>query len=124
MKYLFILFFFFSTLVGNPTSQNEKKTRIALLDFNNTGGIPQYETVTLTNRLRSMIVQTNAFIVLERGAMEEILDEQGFQQTGCTTTECAVELGKLLNVQKMISGSIGRLGNTYTIDLSMFSQHK
>ena len=51
--------------------------------------------------------------------MDDILDEQGFQQTGCTTTECAVEMGRMLNVQKMISGTIGKLGATYTIDLSL-----
>jgi hypothetical protein len=51
--------------------------------------------------------------------MDDILGEQGFQQTGCTTTECAVEMGRLLNVQKMISGTIGKLGKTYTIDLSL-----
>ena len=66
-----------------------------------------------------MLVQTNAFIVLERGKMEGILQEQGFQQTGCTSTECVVEMGKLLNVQKIISGSIGKVGKIYTIDISL-----
>ena len=99
--------------------QQNEKLRIAILDFTNTGGLSKQETVTLGNRLRSMLVKTNAFIVLERGQMDDILDEQGFQQTGCTTTECAVEMGRLLNVQKMISGTIGKLGKTYTIDLSL-----
>jgi TolB-like protein len=100
-------------------AQEEERMKIAILEFSNTGGISLQESSTLTNRLRSMIVNTKALIVLERGKMEEILSEQGFQQTGCTSTECAVEVGKLLNVQKMVSGSIGRLGNTYTIDLSL-----
>jgi TolB-like protein len=99
--------------------QQQEKLRIAILDFTNTGGLSKQETGTLGNRLRSMLVKTNAFIVLERGQMDDILDEQGFQQTGCTTTECAVEMGRLLNVQKMISGTIGKLGKTYTIDLSL-----
>jgi len=96
-----------------------EKMKIAVLDFSNTGGISNEESVTLTNRLRSMLVRTNSMVVLERGKMEEILGEQGFQQTGCTSTECAVEVGRLLNVQKMVSGSIGRIGETYTIDLSL-----
>jgi curli biogenesis system outer membrane secretion channel CsgG len=100
-------------------SQDNSKMKIAILDFNSTGGISLEESITLTNRLRSMLVKTNALIVLERGKMEEILSEQGFQQTGCTSTECAIEVGKLLNVQKMVSGSIGKLGKTYTIDLSL-----
>lgn len=107
------------SLVYSVSGQQKEKLRIAILDFTNTGGLSKQETVTLGNRLRSMLVKTNAFIVLERGQMDDILGEQGFQQTGCTTTECAVEMGRLLNVQKMISGTIGKLGKTYTIDLSL-----
>ena len=101
------------------SGQNKEKIHIAVLDFSNTGGLSKFETVTLSTRLSSMLVKTEAFVVLERGKMDEILNEQGFQQSGCTTTECAVEVGKLLNVQKMVSGSIGKIGKTYTIDISL-----
>ncbi|SVE23050.1 uncharacterized protein METZ01_LOCUS475904, partial [marine metagenome] len=47
--------------------------------------------------------------------------EQGFQQTGCTSEECAVEVGQLLGVQNMIGGSIGRVGETFTLDVRMIS---
>ena len=53
--------------------------------------------------------------------MEEIMNEQGFQQSGCTTSECAAEVGALLGVQNMVSGSFGKLGNSYTIDAKLFS---
>jgi hypothetical protein len=106
-------------LISTGLSQKQEKLRIALLDFTNTGGLSKQETTTLGNRLRSMLVKTNAFVVIERGQMDDILNEQGFQQTGCTTTECAVEMGRMLNVQKMMSGTIGKLGATYTIDLSL-----
>jgi hypothetical protein len=99
--------------------QQAKKTTIAVLTIESKGGISKSEAATLSDRLGSMLVNTNAFIVLERGKMNDILSEQGFQQTGCTSTECAVEVGKLLNVQKMVSGSIGKIGQTYTIDLSL-----
>jgi hypothetical protein len=59
--------------------------------------------------------------LVERGMMEEVLQEQGFQQTGCTSEECAVEVGQLLGVQNMIGGSIGRVGETFTIDVRMIS---
>lgn len=97
----------------------QDKLRIAMMDFSNSGGLSEQESLTLANRLRTMLVKTDAFIVLERGKMQEILDEQGFQQSGCTSSECAVEAGKLLNVQKMLNGSIGKLGKTYTLDISL-----
>jgi TolB-like protein len=113
-KAILILLICISQMV---TAQNE--IRIAVMDFSTSGGLSEMEAVTLTNRLRSMLVKTNAFVVLERGKMDEILTEQGFQQTGCTTTECAVEVGRLLNVQKMVSGNIGKLGRTWTMDISL-----
>jgi hypothetical protein len=100
-------------------AQKQEKTTMAVLTIESKGGISPSEAATLTDRLGSMLVNTNAFTVVDRSKMEEILQEQGFQQTGCTSTECAVEVGKLLNVQKMVSGSIGKIGRTYTVDLAL-----
>ena len=47
--------------------------------------------------------------------MEQILVEQGFQQSGCTTNECMVEVGKLIGVEKIVSGSISQVGNIFSI---------
>ena len=51
--------------------------------------------------------------------MDEILKEQGFQQSGCTNEMCAVEAGQLLGVQKMLSGSVGKFGKLFTIELQI-----
>ena len=93
--------FLFSSLV----IAQEKETA-AVLDFDGYG-ISKMEAITLTQRLASNLVQTDAYIIVERGMMQDILKEQGFQQTGCTSAECAVEVGAMLGVQKMISGSFG-----------------
>jgi hypothetical protein len=58
---------------------------------------------------------TGIYVVLERAMMDDILKEQGFQQTGCVTSGCAVEVGNMLGVQQMVGGSIGKLGNMYTV---------
>jgi TolB-like protein len=47
--------------------------------------------------------------------MDDILKEQGFQQSGCTSSECVVEVGNMLGVQQMVGGSIGKVGNIYTV---------
>tara|TARA_B100000131_G_C18065567_1_gene592331 strand:- start:443 stop:1138 length:696 start_codon:yes stop_codon:yes gene_type:complete len=96
------------------------KETVAILDFEGRG-ISQMEAQTLTDRLMSEMVNTDAVIMVERNQMEEIMNEQGFQQSGCTTSECAAEVGALLGVQNMVSGSFGKLGNSYTIDAKMFS---
>ncbi len=51
--------------------------------------------------------------------MTEILEEQGFQQTGCTDSQCAVQLGQMLNVQKIIAGSVDRVGEIYATSIRL-----
>ena len=116
--YLVWALVFFSIPV-NVLAQNSDKIPVAILDLEGRG-ISALEAATLTDRLRSEMVTIGAFVVVERGQMEMLLEEQGFQQTGCTSAECAVEVGKLLGVQKMITGSIGKLGELYTVDARMF----
>ena len=96
------------------------KETVAILDFEGRG-ISQMEAQTLTDRLMSEMVNTDAVIMVERNQMEEIMNDHGFQQSGCTTSECAAEVGALLGVQNMVSGSFGKLGNSYTIDAKLFS---
>ena len=110
------------TVVNENTAAQlaEGKVTVAILDFEGRG-INQMEAATLTDRLMSEMVSTDAVIMVERNQMAEILEEQGLQQSGCTSAECAAEVGALLGVQNMVSGSFGKLGNTYTIDAKLFS---
>ena len=110
---LFILY------ISNIIAQEPTRT-LAVLDFE-PRGINSLEAATLTDRFTSEIGKTETMTLVDRTMVEEILKEQGFQQSGCTTDECAVEVGALLGVQFMISGSIGKLGDTYTIDAKMVS---
>ena len=93
---------------------------VAIVDFEGRG-ISQLEAKTLTDRFRSSLNKTGAVRMVERRMMEEVLTEQGFQQTGCTSDECAVEVGQMLGVQNMVGGAIGKVGNTFTIDVRMIS---
>jgi TolB-like protein len=95
---------------------SEKKS-IAVSDLE--GTLEKKELSVMTERMVSELTKDTAFIVLERSQMTQILKEQGFQQTGCTSTDCAVQVGQLLGVQTMIAGSIGKVGKIYSISLRM-----
>ena len=114
-KPLAILFLIFSLVFAQDSSQT-----VAVIDFD-ASGISQLEATSLTNRFRTAVGDVGVMRLVERGMMEEVLQEQGFQQTGCTSEECAVEVGQLLGVQNMIGGSIGRVGETFTLDVRMIS---
>ena len=114
-KLLAILLLLFSLV----SAQDFRQT-VAVIDFD-ASGISQLEATSLTNRFRTAVGDVGVMRLVKRGMMEEVLQEQGFQQTGCTSEECAGEEGQLLGVQNMIGGSIGRVGDTFTIDARMIS---
>lgn len=110
---LILSFFSFLFAQDGPPS-------VAVLDFE-ANGIPDYEAETLTERLRSEIANTNAFRITDRKLLDKIINEQALQQSGCTTDECSAEIGQLLGAQYMISGAIGKLGETFTVDVKLVS---
>ena len=75
----------------------------------------------LIERMRTEIGNTKAVRLIERNAVDKIMQEQKFQLAGVTNNEIATKIGNLLGVQFMINGVIGKIGNKYTIDCKMFS---
>ena len=92
------------------------KPALAILDFEGVG-VSEQDAQILTTRLGTYLVQTSLYRVIEREEVQQILVEQDFQLTGCTTNECAVEIGQLVGARQMLAGTFGKLGSTYTIDM-------
>jgi hypothetical protein len=90
----------------------------------NAEGVSLSEARLISDRLRADLFRTDKFIVLEREKVNDILTEQGFQQSGCTTNECAMEIGKLIGVQKIVAGYIGKLGNLFTMNVRFIDVEK
>jgi len=78
-------------------------------------GVPPEQVAILEDRFRFELGSMGAFRLLERQKMDGILREQGFQQSGCVSTECAVETGRVLGVRRMIAGSVAHLGSTWSL---------
>jgi hypothetical protein len=99
--------------------------RAAVMDLRPKGNITASDASILTDRIRSLIVQNGTYQVMERENVDRILREQGFQSTqSCDTTDCSVEIGKLLSVRHMITGSASRLGNLYSLNLRIIDVEK
>lgn len=98
---------------------------VAVLDLDALGGVSKDEALIITNRLRANLLKTGKYRILERAKMGEILKEQGFQESGlCDTTACSVELGRLLAVNRILSGSVSKIGNTYTLSIRLLDVEK
>lgn len=92
-------------------------TPTAVLNFDAIN-IPSGDALALTERFRTEIQQIDTSrLFLDRNKVEEVLQEQGFQETFCTEENCAVEIGNLLGVEEIIVGSIARVGATYTVNI-------
>lgn len=111
-KIFFFTFIIFIVLAGQHNCFAGKKDTIAVIDFEGQN-VSAMDAVVVTSFLRTALVNNAFFEVTDRNNMEKILGEQGLQQTGCTTEDCAVKIGNLLNVQKIIIGNLSKLGNTY-----------
>ncbi len=93
---------------------------IAVLDIQALGGLNEQEIITLSDRLRGELSATDRFNVIERKEMGVILEEQDFQQSDdCSEASCIVEVGQLLAVQKMVGGSIGLVGKSYSLNVKL-----
>jgi len=100
-------------LAGPPAP----KPTIAVLNLKNTSGISDGEAQIISDRLRIELFNTGMVQVMEREQMDVILKEQGFQQSGaCSDEGCVVEMGQLLGVQSIITGTIGKLGNMFLVN--------
>lgn len=96
-----------------------KRTAVAVMTLRGSG-ISEADAKFLTERLVIELQRAGVFEVMERDKMDDILREQGFQQTGaCDETACLVEAGRLLPVEKMIGGSVGKVGNVFSAQIRL-----
>ncbi|MEN9355586.1 MAG: hypothetical protein RL318_2911 [Fibrobacterota bacterium] len=104
------------TLVwAGPAEPVRKPLTAAVLDLQ-ARGVKVEEAQVLSDRFRVELFQLKNFRLLEREKVDEILKEQGFQKSGaCEQSECAVEVGKLLGVNRMIIGTVSHIGTTWTV---------
>jgi len=106
--------------VGGASAQQLLISRVSVLNFKPGSGISEGEASILTDRLLVELACTPRFKVIDRERRDELLKETAFGQTGaCDDATCLIQAGKYLQAEKMVGGSVGRIGDIYTINLIM-----
>lgn len=83
-------------------------------------GVDSNSTRIIEDALSDGLMRSGKMRLLERSQMKTILQEQGFQQSGaCDGSECAVQVGKVLGVQRGIIGSVGKIGRKWVLNARM-----
>lgn len=100
----FLIFVFFAQL---DLSAND--IRIVIMDFK-AQNVEKSLAANVTELIRGEMINSGRFDIIERSQVDKILKEQGFQNTGCTEQSCAVQIGKLLSANKILIGTVMKIG--------------
>ena len=91
--------------------------RIAVLDFG-ANNVSRYAARAVSEILSTEIARKGDLMVIERTQMGAILQEKGFQMTGCTDSECAVQIGRVLSANKILIGTLSKPGVGYVYSVT------
>lgn len=92
---------------------------VAVMDLD-TQGVHRQEAALIADAVASRLLASRTANVMERSQMDQILKEQAFQQSGaCEGGSCAVEIGKILSVDRILVGSVGRIGDAWALNLRL-----
>lgn len=92
-----------------------QKPSIAVLNIDSKGIINNSEEMGYLVRLE--LEKTGAYSVLDKYEVKEVLDANKIDINNCYSKSCLINTGKLLKVDKMLSGNVERLGEKVVISL-------
>lgn len=99
--------------------------KIAVIPFSGDKTVSPEQLSFITSKFTGELISTKEFTVLDRGKMDYILKEQGFQSSGvCNSSECSVEMGQLLGVDHLVAGNLVRFGSEYALHLEFIDVAK
>ncbi|OGS33509.1 MAG: hypothetical protein A2474_08745 [Elusimicrobia bacterium RIFOXYC2_FULL_34_12] len=107
-----------STNIVKKSKKSVLITNLAVADFSSKN-VSSSDASIVADFLRTELVNIGNFNVVEKTNMNKLLEEAAFQNTGCTTTECAIQIGKILNVRQIVVGSYSKLGNEYYLTINL-----
>lgn len=102
----------------NNSASKRKKMNVAVMNMNIANlNTDEMDSHIITEALKNEFIKQDLFTLVERDFLANILDEQKIQNLGIGSSRDIVKLGKLLNVNKLIVGSIGELNGKYYMNL-------
>jgi TolB-like protein len=94
------------------TATNAGQELVAVMDLEPINST-KVQAIAISDRLREELLKTHKFVLVNRDQMDAVLNEQALQQTGCTSSECAVKVGQVLGVRKLVTGRVLKLDDTH-----------
>jgi TolB-like protein len=106
-------------VIGSPDGVwAKKKATVAVLDFESIGA-EEHLGKAVAEIIRTELVSTQDYRVVERAQINRALSEQTLQKSGIIDNESAVQLGKIIGADLIVIGSVVKIGTAYTINSRM-----
>ena len=100
-----------ATTVTIPQGPPREKISIAVIEFKTLN--KEAQKISLGNLVSetftSSLVNSSAFKIIERAQLDKVIKEMEMNQTGFIETTDAVEIGKMLHADAIITGSVALL---------------
>ncbi|MGH9861861.1 MAG: caspase family protein [Candidatus Acidiferrales bacterium] len=106
------------TSAREPLVRPTGRLNLAILDLDSLG-VEADVSRAISDQLNNRLAGNPAVRLVERRRIQALLKEQEFQHSGRTSPDQAVQLARILNVQKLVMGSVSKLGTTMTINASL-----
>ncbi len=99
-------------------SMAKDKATVAILDFESIG-TEEHLGKAVAEIIRTELVGTQGYRVVERAQINRALSEQTLQKSGLIDDKSAVQIGKIIGADLIIIGSVVKIGTSYTINSRM-----
>ncbi|MBI2618509.1 MAG: hypothetical protein HYW57_00330 [Ignavibacteriales bacterium] len=110
-----IVLFTFLPGCGSSKKVTAPKIAVMLMDFEGRAGIDAGTAQIIRDAFAAELQKTGRFSVIDRQATAAIMEEQEFQ----AAQKGQVASAKLHSLKKMISGSVGKLGEDYVFNIKV-----
>lgn len=105
------------SMLLNLSAQEVRKPTCAVLTLDARGGVSVSDAEILSDRFAVEFDRLHRFRMVSRSRMKDVLEAQNFSMSAaCASDECAVEAGRMLGIRYLVYGSIGQIGEVYSIN--------
>ena len=114
-----IAFIFFVSL-GSSQKRNRfyAKPTLAIMNFDSSG-ISEDVYNILYNKLWNDIDSIGVFIMVEQHQVYDVLEKYNYDRPECATRACAIEMGRLVGVKNVITGSFVSSGDSSSVQAEL-----
>ncbi len=107
-----------AVLLLASTCLGADKIKLAFIGLE-ASGVSESAAAGISEAILDTLIKTYRFDVVEREQLAAILEEQALSLSGCTTTECIVQVGQLAGADKALVGKVSQVGRVFTLTLRL-----